>query len=527
MIPPDNYKRLFLAFSGLMTIWTILLPASRLYGFDDTAKFLSENKPTIILPRKPGNLSPDPVEGEHPWNAWLMHFIYAKIIRVDTNNNLMSDVLEDFKYQADKKEITLKIKKNLNFQNGKNIVIDDIILSILRTALKCPLHPLTSQITGVRQWSVRKEPLKSLPAGIVKSGPDSVVITLNQPVSNPLGKLALNTFFLIPHGSVETSQGRLTDKYPSGSGPFQMSVISPSHIELTSKNHKTLNLLFIPPTKFIRYIDHLQSRHTIIADQIHIPKDHLNIIQKKFKVNSTPEFRLLALKLNPRTEPFTSLRVRQFFSSEFRKTIEEFFGQSDGSLFSKLMPGYISQTELSSQIPAFEKDERLKILETLRKNPPVFSQLKDETIGLESFQYFLRLTLKRLEIREQPTQVSTNLKEVHQSWKKGQLSIGWILSGLPGDDLTDSIQLLMSKNMCYQFGDVKEDPLLKKSTLEFLNQQDEKLKVDKLKEINRYLYKQSVLSVMTNYSYITIAHKNDQLNAQTSWVPYFSTSIND
>lgn len=499
------------------------IPSTSLKAESQFISHLSENTPTVILPHSFEEYSLDPLDGIYSRNIWIMNLLYEKILKLDKNGFLISELLEKFSFDHIKNEITLTLKKNIRYSNNTVMALDDLILSILRVAFVKSDFCLTNNIVGIQEWAKHKHPLLTLPSGIIKSGPYTVTLKLSKPIRDPLYQLTKEFFFVIPSEFIDKKNGQMTQSQPPFSGKYSIEKSELNHILFRKLNWSNkhlpelLRLLYISPTKIIRYLDHYKTNHIIIAEQIYIPPEHQKIISQKFKSNSIPEFRFMALKFNTRVKPFNQLRVRQFFVKEFRKTLENYFGRSDGSLLTRIMPGYVPLHELRMEVPEFSPKEQAELLALLKQNPPQYNCTPKGITGLDPFQFYFNLTLKRLDIVIPKPLNFNNFSEVAEAWNKGQITIGWFFSGLHSNDPTESISFLFSNNMFEEISDVNSDPNIKRLVAYFRQNSSPNIDINNLKLLNKYLFKESIFSIVANYSFSQFTLKESNLKIVNDW----------
>src|SRR5207253_1729119 len=110
--------------------------------------------------------------------------IYATPLEVNDENQLSSQLLDSFQYDAATHTVRWVVKKGLRFDDGTVISPDDIAFAVARMAYVRPGFPVLENVEGVKKWAKTKHPLKSLPSGIVVDG-QNISIQLGKGIDHP------------------------------------------------------------------------------------------------------------------------------------------------------------------------------------------------------------------------------------------------------------------------------------------------------------------------------------------------------
>ena len=484
---------------------------------------LRSDVPTVIVPYSLSFFEADPMEAILARNLWIMNLLYEKLLKPDKDGFLVSEVLEKFSYDDQRGEILLEVKKNKEFHDGSPITADDLKMVIMRAALLKPGWHLTGKIVGVRKWRTSEAyPLQGCPEGLATPDRWTLKIRLTERIGRPLEQLAAaNLLLLIPAKSIDKKTGKILGGIPPFSGKYRIEekigerlIVFKSNAPSDKPIPETIRLIHIPTNQLIRYIDDFRDRHIIIAEHFFIPRDHLKILMQKMKMRILPETRVMALRLNHRAPPFDQLRARQYFAREFRKTVHDFFGASDGSLLTRLVVGYVPLKELEALIPPFTPSEERQILEKFRKHPlrytSYFTAASDDP-----FKFYMSRMMARLGLDVQKSLKVSSDRERLEMWARGDLNVGRFYTSFNFnyDDLEDSLYCLFAKDMFSNAIDQSDDQRLAEIVQSFRSTGNGSSgsNVTKFKELNRHLFVQSRLAVVANYSYLYFNNKSSKL----------------
>lgn len=489
----------------------------------EIAGLLKQNTPTVIIthkiPTTDAELQFDPLR----WGlvtpiSWILRLLYTGFLTRDRDSFLTSELLEKFSFDDVRNEINLELKDNIFFHDGSRIEVADFIMTLKRAALLKPSFGLAKNMVGIREWKKLPQPLRHPLAGLTQpeGSARKIRIRLAEKMINPLELLRSPLLMLVPHRCVDLKSGELLQKTPPFSGKYNLSEVSPTSLTFRANRPgmrgipDTLRILYIPTTHLIRYLDDYQENHLILTDHLFVPSGHLRIIRQKLNVRTQAESRFMALHFNSDRLPFQDKRIRQYFAREFRKTLQNFFGHADGSMMTRIMPGYVPLTELNQLIEPFSTEEEAKILITLRQHPPIYSLRPNDYSGGETFRFFFDLTLKRLGLPPQKASGEEAPKDQGPPQPfRGKPDISWIYVGLDtnADSLPSSLAFFFGDKSYGFFDRSKGDPLLQRMASTLDARQGIAKNIQQIKEMNRHLFTQSEFAVVANYAYVYFFHK--------------------
>ena len=478
-------------------------------------KVLSLNEPTIILTNELAGKSFDPLDASLTKNIRTMRLLYETPIRLDKNGFMVSNILNKFSFNPEKNQITFTLKAGLEYSDNTSISVFDLSLAIKSMLLARPDHPALNQIAGLAEWLKLPHPLEHMPSGFSVVN-NTLTIRYTEKIPQVLNWFSNEIFSVIPERCVEKKTSHLTCKIPPFSGEYELTqneipfVSFKQRIQKPEKPEK-IRFVYVSPVRIIKFLDFYRGNHVITADDIYIPPDHRNILKNRFKQNAVPESRFMVIILNTHVPPFNNIRVRQYFAKEYRKTLEQLFGCSDGSIFTRMMPGYIPLEVLGTRVPDFSIEEENEIISILRKNPPLWLARAIDG-DHDPFQFYLSHTLKRLGIKQKPPVAQKNdEREYLNSWESGRHNISRVYSGLGGPDPTNDLKMLFAKNMYYFMDDLYKDEVLQDLINKINHNSVEEIDQLHLKKINAYLFEQAIFSTVINYTQVQCTLKSSTL----------------
>lgn len=129
-------------------------------------------------------------------------FLYNGLLDYDKGGHLVPSLATSWKYSADQKELTLKLRHGVKFHNGKELKGGDVKYSLDRVMDKKTASPLIRDFSSIQDVQVVDDA--------------TVKIILKEVYSPFLSKLTLYYCSIIPAGT-EAKEGTP----PPGTGPFQ------------------------------------------------------------------------------------------------------------------------------------------------------------------------------------------------------------------------------------------------------------------------------------------------------------------
>lgn len=305
----------------------------------------------------------DPLDGDSTPNLPVQDLIYARPIEVNHDERFYSRVLDSFSYDPEKKLMRLSAKEGLRFSDGSPLTADDIAFAILRMAYKRPAFPVVRSIVGLQAWLERPLPLAELPEGVRIEG-STIRIQFTKNVQKPLARLSLQLFSIIPKRCVDLkSNALLCDPLPR-SGLYDIKSQDPTRIVFALRAHqdvpaslaKEIRFEYMSAEEALATPRKAEERLVIATNETLIwPQNLAALYQAQWQITLQPKSRFDVLYLVPRSPAFQDKAARQFFIAKFRAQLLKIGlseTQLEASIFTSIMPGYLSLKELALRAPA-------------------------------------------------------------------------------------------------------------------------------------------------------------------------------
>ena len=510
-----NKGKLNLKFLSILflSLFASMSKADKINGPNLPSQFRSlmkDSQPTFIIANAGIPYSFDPLEELNSRNSRIIKMIHSKIIEYDANGRFYSNVIKSYNYHEAKKILILEIKKGVKYTDGSLLTAEDVALSIKRNAFLRPGIPGISEIIGLSKWLKNEHPLLNELAGI-SVDKDKVFVKFASHVASPIDKFVW-CFGVIPSHSIEMKTGKLKlgdMAIPPSVGEYKIvesKIANGTHInEKTFIKLEKVNkhdsskpdivwLAYMSPANIGNYLSDFHNKVVICANEIDIEPYKLKDFKRIFNVHTTPRIMHSYLILNPKSKVFSDRRVRQYFAKKYRDTMSVAGYSVEGSQLTNEMFGYLSLSDLENYVEPFSKQEEQKILDHLRKNPPVWMQ--SPTLVTEPFAEIFNTTCNSLMIPLKRREISKFEGQYQEMWNRGELSIRQGYGSLGPADPTGDLKTTFSGIHSF-LSFVTEDPKLQNllANLEYFDR-------DSHVELNKYLFVESKFSVVSNYSRI-------------------------
>ena len=450
-----------------------------------------------VITETAGPNSLDPLEADSTSNLPVARMIYATPLETSENNQLTSRVLESFRYDSNKRQIEWVVKAGLKYEDGAALTSDDVAFAVARMAFTRPLFPVVDSIDGVSDWSKSKEALKTLPAGIRVSG-NKITIQLVRDVDHPLFRFCLELFSIIPRKCVDSGTNKITCEKIPESGPYKIVSQMPTSILFAKRSTESLKsspsqirFEYVSATDLPESITHFDDRTVVAGNESFFTPAALKEIEGKLAVRYTPAARFSVIQINQNVPPFQDKRCRQVFAQTFRTAYHDLAKDApiEGSVFTKILPGYLPLKELESSTPLSPKeitDCKNKLQKT--KIPWGFAETEKDMIFFE----VLKLTFTKLGIETTTPITAPTRKEFSDLFAEGKVAFYNGGSGFWALDPGGDMKMLFTPNLHKPLRHVSEDTKLQT----FI----ERLEHDKstFSEVNHYLFDEARFNVYTH-----------------------------
>src|ERR1044071_8781421 len=220
-------KRKTLFCFGLILVM-ILLSAC---GGVQPAAPATENAGASTTPQKGGSMiiaykddlaTLDPAIG-YDWTNWpAIKMVFDGLLDYDSGTTIQPRIAESMpQVSEDGLTYTFKIRKGVKFQNGRELVADDVVYSITRVLDPKTASPGAGFFLGIKGAQEFVDGKATSVEGIKAPDANTVEFTLTSPDVTFLNKMAINFSYIVPKEEVEKA-GENFGHAPVGTGPYKL-----------------------------------------------------------------------------------------------------------------------------------------------------------------------------------------------------------------------------------------------------------------------------------------------------------------
>lgn len=457
-------------------------------------KVNQEMKNQFVLAETDRPVSFDPLSADYSNNLHASQMLHRAILDVGSDNTLHSTVLKSFSYDPGQAKITFVVSDSAKFSDGSPITGSDVAATITRMLLKRPQFPVLRHIVGLSEWLTKAHPLEELPRGI-QIAANEVRVSLLRNVNTPLFRFALPLFGVIKSECLDRQKNEMKPHCPT-SGFYRLSGINEAdhHFEL-NEAAKTENP-GLPQNITLRYLNHSVQQADLIA-----LKDGAIVIQLMdyrreqsfggeagFARVEQPNSRFSVFLLNPNSNLFGEAGCRRAFAERLRSNLQNENSQSEASLFSRILPGFLTSSQLQSADPLSKSTIQNCESHFERKT---IRWMRGTTNATIDFEAALSKTAEQLKLRLEIADEKSP-RERYDAFVAGQLDITLGGSGFWAFDPVGDVQMLLTPNLHKPLKFIAQDPKLQAmlNGLEFESDPN-----PRLQQINRYVYEQALMNV--------------------------------
>lgn len=472
---------------------SILVLAIGLFMFDPNTTAANSPIYRYVITETAGPNSLDPLDADQTSNLPVARMIYATPLETSESNQLSSRVLESFQYDQSTRQIEWLVKSGLKFEDGTAITPDDVVFAVSRMAYTRPQFPVIDAIEGVHEWAKEKDTLKTLPKGIKLSG-NKITIQLTRDLDHPLFRFCLELFSIIPRKCVDTTTNKVICQKIPESGPYRIASQNTDSIQFNRRlprdveTPEQIRFEYVSSADLLKHIPQFDDKTVVAGNESFFTPAILRELERKLSVRYTPAARFSVLQINQNVVPFSDKRCRQIFAKEFRAAYREVAKDAliEGSIFTKILPGYLSFDELGSSmsISAKDLDECKK---KLMKSDIPWGYAETEKDLL--FFDVLKLTFQRLGIKPTKTITVPTRKEFSDLFATGKVAFFNAGSGFWALDPGGDMKMLFTLNLHKPLRHVSEDSKLQK----FISRLEEDKSA--YADVNRYLFDEARFNV--------------------------------
>jgi ABC-type transport system substrate-binding protein len=177
---------------------------------------------TVTVVYKDDLATLDPAIG-YDWTNWpTIKMVFDGLLDYDDTTNITPRLAESLPEISDDATVyTFKLRSGVKFQNGRELVADDIVYSITRVLDPNTGSPGAGFYVGIKGAQDFIDGKATSVEGIKALDQQTVEFTLSQPDVTFLNKMALNFAFIVPKEEVEKA-GENFGHAPVGTGPFKL-----------------------------------------------------------------------------------------------------------------------------------------------------------------------------------------------------------------------------------------------------------------------------------------------------------------
>jgi len=476
-----------------------------LVGVFMLSKSTNPNHFTYVITETGVAASFDPLDADQTLNMPVARMVYTTPIEVDQKGDLKSLVLEAFEYDENSQIMTWKVKSGIKFTDESEILPSDVAFAAARMAFARPTFPVVEDIAGVKEWLNQKNPLQSLPAGIQIEN-NIIKIKFNKKQDHPLFRFCLEIFSIIPKSCVDSITNKITCKEIPGSGHYKLTQKLDSELHFEKRDQNSIFGASVPQNIIFKYLStsqaveaasNLDSKTIIAGSELRYSLEEMEQLNKKAVISFAPASRIVGIVLNPNVGAFKDLKCRQVFAKAFRESFHKLVGnarESESSIFTDLLPGYLNQSDLSSSVANdLSIDDIVRCKSKFQQEPIKWLKATNNTKSL--FVQVMEKVFTELGIEKSEPVVMETQKDEVDLFANGQLSISGFQTGFWAFDPAGDIQMLMTPNMHKSLKFISED--IKMQDL-IRNLKASGLQNSTFTELNKHIYKESLFNVFSH-----------------------------
>jgi len=456
---------------------------------------------TYVVTEVGAPLSLDPLDADNTRNLLVARMIYTTPVEINSTGSLSSRVLESFDYDPNSKQLNWIVKDGVKFHDGAPITSFDVVLAVLRMAKARPKFPVVEDIEGLQDW-IAKGNFKSLPRGIKIDG-KNISIRFTKAQDHPLFRFTLEIFSIIPSKCVDLINGAVTCSEIPGSGHYSIQEKADNSILFKIVESPTIHGKPVPSKIQFRYLtsdatvaelSNFNDFTIISGNESKFNPSEMDGFSKKMTMRHSPASRITFLLLNPNFEAFQSKNCRRVFSDAFRMAFTQvrLDSKAQASLFTEILPGYLSNTDLENSAP-ISPDFRKDCISKFSASHLPWAEVKGESDPI--LKSVVSKTIETLGMRQSPPLLLSNRSEEFKAFTDGNVAFMTAGTGFWALDPGGDVQMLLTPNMHPVLNFVSSDPNLQSLVR---NLSSDAKKSDSFSKLNRYLFEDALLNVFAH-----------------------------
>jgi ABC-type transport system substrate-binding protein len=297
----------------------------------------------------------DPAIG-YDWTNWpAIKMVFDGLLDYDSGTTLeprLAEAMPDV--SADGLTYTFKLRKGVKFQNGRELVADDVVYTITRVLDPKTASPGAGFFLGIKGAQEFAGGKATSVEGIKALDPYTVQFTLTTADVTFLNKMAINFAFIVPKEEVEKA-GKNFGHAPVGTGPYKLT-------EWVAGQHLTFER---NPNYFFEgrpYLDKITIEIGVEPDValLRLEKGEIQLMgdpppgadwtritadpawKNRIEVEQTVNTTYIAINVNDK--PFDNVKVRQAlnYAIDKKRIVQLLNGRATvaNQILPPLMPGY-------------------------------------------------------------------------------------------------------------------------------------------------------------------------------------------
>lgn len=459
---------------------------------------------TYIITETAAATSLDPLDADQTINLPVARMLYATPLEVDLKGDLQSSVLESFEYNDDSQVMTWKVKSGLKYADNTEITSEDVAFAVARMAYTRPTFPVIEDVKGVSEWSKAKDALKSLPEGIQISG-QVVKIEFAKKQDHPLFRFCLEIFSIIPKKCVDVETNKISCKEIPSSGNYKLASKTDQEFNFEKriagsifgvKAPEKIQFKYMTAQEALRTSSEFDSQTIMAGSELRYSVDEIKDLQSKIQISFAPASRIAGVAINPNVGVFKDKKCRQLFANAFREAFRKMVGdarESEASIFTDLLPGYLKNEELHSGSASITAEEIVSCKTKFQNEPIKWLKAKNNPSSL--FVVTMEKVFSELGIEAVPPMIEETQKDEEELFLAGKLSVRGFQTGFWAFDPAGDIQMLMTPKMHKTLQFVSEDSKMQSL---IRNLKDSGLQKDSFNKLNQHIYDEALFNVFTH-----------------------------
>lgn len=440
----------------------------------------------------------DPLDADSTNNLPVARMLYFTPLEVSLEDRLESHVLASFGFDESTSTISWRVRDGLAFSDGTPLTAEDVAFAVLRMARARPSFPVVRDILGVAEWAGRRDALRTMPVGMTLAKGE-ISIRLSRRVDHPLFRFALELFSIVPKRCVDLDTGKLTCAEPPSSGFYVLKDRSAerwrferredSTVPDAPRRPKAIEFTYVNPRDLVAAAGRLDGRSVIAGHEGLLPPSEVRGLLARQDSRALPASRFSVLQINAATAPFKDKLCRRVFADAFREAYEKVAGDilpTEGSVFTKILPGYISLPELRRAFPV-PPESRSRCLAELRATPPRWGHAKGRPMP-PSYEQAMRATFEALGLKASEPREFASGPELFEAFHDGEIQLISIATGFWPLDPAGDLQMLFTPNLHRPLARVAADGKLQELIEKAQASGDSAWKAAAFAEVNRHLF---------------------------------------